>query len=183
MVGMISPTSDAIAQAMQWSLDCPSRVSEDEFTAASFAAPIGATPVVLALACQELRATKERFVPTPAELRVALRKARNALQGAHDAADALCGYVVRCDALLLTFDRGEWQRPYLTPEYRALLPRMLALHEMDARDDDGDEPSSFEMLVQAEQAKLLPAPEPEPEPPRLAACAVKLPTKKGGRHG
>jgi hypothetical protein len=44
------------------------------------------------------------------------------------------------------------EAPYLTPQYRALLPRMLQLHEMDARDDDGDEPSSFEMLVQAEQA-------------------------------
>jgi hypothetical protein len=141
--------------------------------------PIRATPATLALACMKLIATAPKFAPKAAELRESLNDARNRLRWARDAAEALCCFVQRADAIMLRWaDRDEWMRPYRTREYAPLLPRILAMH--DAHGDgspgwderDPDVPNRFEALVSAEREKLVEA-LPAAEPQRLAACAVR----------
>jgi len=132
--------------------------------------PLNLTPASLALACRKLIATKERFAPTPAELAAACREAGNTLGWAKQACDELVDFVRRCDILLLEFDHDEWERPYLTPQYRPILERMLQLHDIYGpghngaedwgEDDDGNYPNPLYRLLVAEQAKLaLPAPD------------------------
>lgn len=135
--------------------------------------PLQLSPVVLALACRALIASAT-FTPKPAELRAACMKAECHLKWGQEAAEKLVDYVRRVDAVLLEFDHNEWERPYLTPTFRPLLPRMLELHEIYGdgsatwdEDCDSDPPHPFQALVQAEQAKLASS-----EPLRQAACAT-----------
>jgi hypothetical protein len=161
--------------------------AESEGILADLWQPLELSAAGLALACRSLIASA-KFTPKPAELRAACRKAENHLRSAADVADALVDFVRRCDAVLLEFDHAEWERPYLTPEYRPILERMLELHAIygddseawdDRRECDG-KVHPFERLVRAEQDKLaLPVP-PESEPMREAACETR-PAKRTRR--
>jgi hypothetical protein len=122
--------------------------------------PVDLSPAVLALARCKLIATKE-FPPRPAELHAACLEASKALREADAVCDEMANCVQRCDAVLLEFAHDEWRRPYLMPQYRPLLPRMLELHDIcgDGSDDfdDPDQPNTFrEALdrVRAEQIAL-----------------------------
>lgn len=93
----------------------------------------------------------------------------------------------RCDALLLQFDYAEWEKPYLTPEHRPILQRMLELHNIhgdgsdawDERDfDDDDNPlHPFQIAVRAEQTKLAALAAP-PQRKRIAAARKRSETKR-----
>jgi hypothetical protein len=161
---------------------------DDVAAASGLWEPLRATPATLALGCRMLVATS-KFVTKPAEIADACRKARSQLKCAMNAADGLRGYVRRCDALLLQFDREEWARPYRAMD-PAVLRRMLVLHHLhgdgssawEDRDEHNAPPHPFEALVIAEQEKF--AALPAPEPLRLAACGVKAvrrTRKLGGR--
>jgi hypothetical protein len=154
--------------------------------------PLKLSPAMLALGCRKAAYTL-KFNIKPADVRECFIEARSCMVRAKRAAEDICRFVVRCDAVLLQFDHSEWERPYQTPEYRALLPRMLTLHELEISLDRQHLLDVYELakrhgrplptlvpplepLVRAEQAKLaLPAPT---DPPRLAACAVKKAKKR-----
>jgi hypothetical protein len=144
------------------------------------------TTAGLALACRGLIASAT-FTPKPTELRAACHKAECHLKWARETTDKLVDFVRRCDALLLEFDHEQWERPYLTPELRPVLERMLELHMIygdgsmawdEANlDDENHRIHPFAALVRAEWAKLPPE---DPEPMRLAACEAK-PAKRTKR--
>jgi hypothetical protein len=150
--------------------------------------PLHVSPAALALACRKLIATAT-FVPKAAELHAACRDAANHLRWAYEAADKLIDFLRRCDVLLLEFDHDEWERPYLTPEYRPILQRMLDLHSIygdgsDAfgdwdYDDDGKPTHPLVALIIAEHAKIgiewprVMRLEPPPEPVRIAAASKR----------
>jgi hypothetical protein len=145
--------------------------------------PMLASPAALALACRMLIAT-HKFEPKPAELRAAVCDARNRLRGACSAAEFFCNRFLEWDAILLQHAHDEWERPYLTEQYRPLLKRVLDLHEttliFGGEDCDGDwdeaNPTPFELLIRAEQDKLA-LPAPEQTNTAVAAC-VQPPAKK-----
>jgi hypothetical protein len=137
--------------------------------------PMHLSPAKLALACRKLIVTN-KFPPRAAELHEACCEADYKLAVAERTVDELVEHVRRHDAVLLAFARDEWERPYLTHQYRPVLDRMLELHAIwgidsetwDQEDDDGNPLDPFQALVWAEQAKLA-----LPEPPREAACEAK----------
>ena len=144
--------------------------------------PLHVSPVGLALACRKLIATSPPYPPKPPELYEACREAENSLGLAQQAADKVVDFVRRCDAVLLEFAHDEWERPYQTPEFRPLLPRMLDLHatwgdgsrawnEAGWEDDYKNHP--FSALVRAEEDKLALPPPEQSEPMKLAACGAK----------
>jgi hypothetical protein len=156
---------------------------DDDQEIAQWRLPLRISSAGLALACRSLIASV-KFTPKPAELREACRKAERQLKWAMEAAEQLVDFVRRCDAVLLEFDHDEWRRPYLVPQCRPILQRMLELHEIcgdgsnawqEAKwNDDDQRIHPFAELVKAEQAKLaLPAPEAEATPMREAACETK----------
>ena len=132
------------------------------------------SPAVLALACRKLIASN-KFTPKAAELREACHEAYCSLLWAYEAAKELIDFTRRCDVLLLEFDHKEWERPYLTPQYRPILAKMLELHRSEG---DGSaewlewyiigegKPPPLVAVIEAEQAKLLP---PPPEGKHIAA--------------
>jgi hypothetical protein len=91
--------------------------------------PLNATPTSLAIACRKLIATS-KFVPKPAELAEACREAKKEVNAAHYYCDELTDFIQRNDALLLEFDPEQWREPYVLPEYRSTLQRMLDLHSI-----------------------------------------------------
>jgi hypothetical protein len=124
------------------------------------------SPAVLALACRKLIASNT-FTPKAAELREACREAYCSLLWAFEAAHELVDFTRRCDVLLLEFDHKEWERPYLTPQYRPILAKMLELHRSEGDGSDAwlewyvgeGKPLPLVSVIQAEQAKLTPPPE------------------------
>ena len=119
--------------------------------------PLNVTPAILALASRKLITTSV-FPPKPAELRTACKEARDKLFWAQKAADETCEIARKADAVLLEFHRDEWERPWLLPQYRPLLARMLSLHSASAyeygHEGEDEELTPFERLIEAERAKL-----------------------------
>jgi hypothetical protein len=118
-----------------------------------------------------------------AEVLAACTEARNKINEAMGTPEGIVDYTRRCDALLLSFDREAWAKPYALPRYRPILARMLELHAFYGPDSDNTqaEEDAFQELVEAEQAKLeiaAPAEEPDPKPVKLAACATRAPAKR-----
>jgi hypothetical protein len=79
------------------------------------------------------------------------------------------------DAVLLEFAYDEWQKPWLLPQYRPLLPRILESH---SGHDGGD---AFVELVDRELAKLALEKPPE-QPKKIAAVRTRSPMKKSKRR-
>jgi hypothetical protein len=142
------------------------------------------SPAVLALACRKLIASNT-FTPKAAELREACREAYCSLLWASEAAHELADFTRRCDVLLLEFDHKEWERPYLTPQYRPILAKMLELHRLEGDGSDAwlewyvgeGKPPPLVSVIQAEQAKLPPPPERK----RIAAARKRGETKHSRR--
>jgi hypothetical protein len=131
--------------------------------------PLRASPIVLSRACQKL-ITKSRFPLKPADLYDACREANRRLWGAETTCQQAVEFIRRCDAILLEFaDHAEWEKPYLTPQHRPILKRMLELHSIEGDRSESwdfdDEPNVFRALLDAEKAKLA--------PPRIAPLAPK----------
>jgi hypothetical protein len=151
--------------------------------------PLHVSPAALALACRKLIATGLPYWPKPPELYAACRDAGNHLRWAYETADKLVDFLRLCGVLLLEFDHEEWERPYLTPQYRPILQRMLELHGIfgdgsDAfdewdYDDDGKPTYPLVALIKAEQTKL--ALEAPPEPKRIAAARKRGNVKRSGK--
>jgi hypothetical protein len=141
--------------------------------------PVRMSPVGLALACRQLIATSVH-VPRAAELHQACRKAERTLGDAYGICKNLITLVRRCDALLLQFDHAEWEKPYLTPQYRPILPRMLQLHAIPPDPDVGDEwwDARERELDKLEAKRLTP---PAPEPKRVAAASKRGEAKRSRR--
>jgi hypothetical protein len=138
-------------------------------------APVNASPTSLALACQRLIACNT-FVPKPAELAEACREARKAMRRAQDGTEQLRTYILRAEGVLLQFSRDEWRAPYLTPEFRPLVPRVLTLLSFLYGDQSNEslcdkDQKAFQQAIAEEKAALR-APAAE-EPKRLAACHAK----------
>src|SRR5262249_54762247 len=148
--------------------------------------PVETSPAVLALACRKLIASNT-FTPKAAELREACREAYCSLKWAFEAAEELINFVRRCDVLLLEFDHKEWERPYLTPQYRPILAKMLELHRSEGDGSAawlewyvGDSPPPpLVSVIQAEQAKLAPPPERK----RIAAARKRSEAKHSEPSG
>jgi hypothetical protein len=90
------------------------------------------------------------FAPKAAELAAAVREADKTLRRAHDRCEQLVDFVRRADAVLLEFAWERWRAPYLA-RYRALAPRMLALHEVY-----GDNSASFLDARDRARAEFMP---------------------------
>jgi hypothetical protein len=146
--------------------------------------PVRVSPVGLALACRQLIATSIH-VPRAAELHQACRKAESTIGEAIGRSEDLVDFVRRCDALLLQFDHAAWEAPYLTPQYRPILERMLDLHRIygDGSEDFRyvDVPNVFRQAVERERAKLEAALAPPVEPKRLAAANKRSEAKRSSR--
>jgi hypothetical protein len=130
------------------------------------------TPAALSLACQTLIA-KVKFPPKPSELLDACREASKKLQLAHARAVSFTLSFEAIDRILLEFAYDEWEKPYLLPQYRPLLDRILNTHHAHA-----DEDSAFEKLVERAQAKLALDKPPERPKPKLVAARMRAETKK-----
>jgi hypothetical protein len=162
--------------------------SNDVADASGLWTPVDTAPAVLSLACRKLIASNT-FKPKPAELREACREASNSLWSGLDASNKLVDFVRRCDVLLLEFDHDEWERPYLTPQYRLILPKMLELHESegdgsdawllesDWDDDDGNPTHQLARLIRAEKLAIAPPPERK----RIAAARKRNEAKRSGK--
>jgi hypothetical protein len=121
-------------------------------------APIEASPAALALAREKLNVTAV-FTPRPAELANAVREAAKVIRRAADVCDRVVDMVRKADAVLLAFDYERWRVPYLTPQFRPLLPRMLDLHEVygdGSADFDEGRPNPFGAALERAKADLLP---------------------------
>lgn len=137
--------------------------SDDIARASKLWKPLGAWPAALALGCRALVATKI-FTPKPAELAESVRAAVACLNNAERGCEALVDFVRRCDALLLEFDHARWRKPYLLPQFRPLLPRLLALHEAWGDGSDAFEtgkPNSFATALARVRAAEFPALPPD----------------------
>jgi hypothetical protein len=120
--------------------------------------PINASPTALALAARKLIATQV-FSLKPAELADACREAAKAMDKAEDACERLVEQVRQADAVLLAFAYDRWREPYLTPQFRPVLPRMLDLHEIfgdGGADFDEGRPNAFGDAIERAKADLLP---------------------------
>jgi hypothetical protein len=163
---------DDVARATGWAM---SRMPDGE-PGASWE-PLNATPLTVALGCRML-ISSARFEPKPSELRQAIRDARLQVTLAQGEAARSRDAVIELDAILLQKAHDDWERPYVTAQYRPLLPRILDLHNVGI-DDDDDEPSDFQKLVAAERAKLA---LPKAEPVAIAACAQPTPKRTHKRR-
>jgi hypothetical protein len=149
--------------------------------------PLYVSAVSLALACRELIANKERFAPQPAEVAEACREADRHIRFAQIRCEQVVNRVRRSDAVLLEFAPEQWCEPYLTPQYRPMVQRMLELHWDKGNSDDEFDPGlewvdeseekthnqTFRLALQRarEQFPALPKVEPaEHAKPRIAAC-------------
>jgi hypothetical protein len=169
--------SDESQGLLEGSLDM--FASDDIGRASGLWKPLNASPAILALACRKLIATAI-YPPKPAEVRAACEEARDLLSSAERVADRLVEDVRKADAILLQFDYDEWQRPWLTPQHRPALARMLELHSIygdESEEFDFDEPvHPLRALVEREKARL--AIEQSPEPKRLAAARARSTVKR-----
>jgi hypothetical protein len=129
------------------------------------------TPAALALACQKLIATV-KFPPRPSELLDACREASRKIMLAYARAVSFIESFEAMDRILLEFAYEEWEKPYLLPQYRPLLDRILVTHHAHAEED-----SAFEKLVERAQENLALLEEP-PEPTKIAAARKPSLTKK-----
>ena len=121
-------------------------------------APTNVSPAALALASKKLSVTAV-FTPRPAELANAVREAAKLLRRAANTCDQLLDMVRKADAVLLAFDYERWREPYLTPDFRPLLSKMLELHEIygDASDAfDWARSNAFSDAIERGKADLLP---------------------------
>jgi hypothetical protein len=123
--------------------------------------PLNATPLTVALGCRMIVGSA-RFEPKPSEIRQAIIDARTEVRSAASVAEGYRDAVLQLDRILLMNAREQWERPYLSKQYRPLLARVLELHQPSIFDDD--EPSDFRKLIWAEQAKLA-LPPPDTKPP------------------
>jgi hypothetical protein len=89
--------------------------------------PLRAAPITLALACRRL-ISRATYPPRPSEIENACRDVNYGFGVAGRICESLVNVVRAYDAVLLEFDRDEWERPYLTPQYRPVLRHMLELH-------------------------------------------------------
>jgi hypothetical protein len=149
--------------------------SDDIGRASGLWRPLEVSPAVLALACRKLINTAI-YPPKPAEVRAACKEAHDKLFFAQQGAESVVEQVRKADAILLEFAHEQWEQPWLMPQYRPALPRMLELHrdcgwEYQCDDDDEDELNRFERLVEAEQTKLAIAEAPQPR--KIAASRNK----------
>jgi hypothetical protein len=121
--------------------------------------PLNVSPATLALACLKLMNT-QKFPTKPAE--------------------ELVEYVRKADAVLLAFSYTEWERPYLSPQYRPVLTRMLELHNVhgdDSLESDWDD-NPFRELVDRERAKLAIG---QASPKRIAAARARTDSKRSSK--
>lgn len=120
--------------------------------------PINVSPAALALAATKLIASQV-FALKAAELAEACREAVKTMRKAEAACEALVDYVRKADAVLLAFAPDQWRVPWLMPEFRPILPRMLELHEIygdGSESFDWGRPSAFGAAVERVRAELAP---------------------------
>jgi hypothetical protein len=132
------------------------------------------TSTVLAIACRAIIAKHKFNLIKPADLREACSDASRRLRNLAGRTESFLDEFREVDAILLEFAHDEWEQPWLLPQYRPLLPRVLRGHSAHA--DEG----AFADLIDREQAKLaLEKPPEQPEQPkRIAAARKPSPTKR-----
>jgi hypothetical protein len=135
-------------------------------------APVDITPTVLALACQKLLNVHGFPHLKPSDLHSACKDASSRIKWAYEDADEFVDEFVELDAVLLEFAHDEWEKPWLLPQYRPSLGRVLQQHSH--RGTEGD---AFAELVDREQAKL--ALEKPPEQKKFAPTGV---SRRGDRN-
>jgi hypothetical protein len=120
--------------------------------------PVEASPAALALASKKLNVTAV-YTPRPAELANAVREAAKLLRRAAETCNEFVNMVRKADAVLLAFDYERWREPYCTAEFRPLVSKLLALHEVygDGSDDfDWGRPNAFSAAIERARADLSP---------------------------
>jgi hypothetical protein len=170
---------------------------EEQAQAGELWLPVEVSAASLALACRHLIGTFRYGQLRPADLHKACRQAGSKLKSALNTCNDLIDFVRRCDAVLLQFDRAEWERPYRALEYHGHLMRLLELHEehlpWDWRKEDADGKlvHPFAIALRTEQTKLHAVFEaeerakklaPPPERKRIAAARKRSEVKRRTRR-
>jgi hypothetical protein len=136
-------------------------------------------PVTLALAIKTLLRTSV-FAPAPAELLAALEEAATKLGKLSRYAREWLETMMRTDAIVFAFARGEWDSAYAGVP--SSVPEAMLRHDPEPPDEDEDgtaiAPSprwaALTELRERKQAAELAA---APESKRLAACAARAPKR------
>jgi hypothetical protein len=131
--------------------------------------PLGATPVVLALAVRKMFQTT-KFPPKPCELREVCAAVRHRLALDHAYAQQWLDKMLDADIVLLEFDRVAWQSAWLDPQFHPLLSRALELHWCQG--EHAEELAGRELGEDGAPLLRL------PQPPRRLAAARKRSEKR-----